>query len=615
MGLAASQARLLTITARKADCEFMSMSLSHQKLALARDMEKVSAEYQDALTKTKLVYDYYGSGTGQMDLSYGLLMEPSIYNDYVPKLLTDQTNRVILNSQYAAAAAAAGIPAEGLNGTPSSNTRNKFIEALRDNGIITATRAETILGVTYNNAIGLGAGVSVTQGTEEITFDKLMEKFETYSMGDAGMENIFTGEDVGVVAFGTNSSGTKSQLGWPARLGITDASGNTTEIKETDKTENLNQALSRINGIKLNDLLNGDVNYYLSAQSAKGELTPISGLRAFQAKLLGTSEADSSFLNWLQDSFAEVLGGTGTSNMALDYAYNAVFDLLNPDGKFEEYVTKAAAGDPNLHIYDQANKSRCSAFDDHNSEISATLASMATNHPDGRKDDGDYYPKLAEDSNDYISFLYTQEWDGNGVDRNDRSQVAINLNNLAKVFLTAYVQYMEGVGESTYHWNVGKLSDSNLYNPNTDDFKFTVVTDTTIDTGDSYLYAGFYDTIFNRICINGWCTNDNIDNKDYMGELLKSGMAFISTMSSDGFYYQGNYGTDKTILEVQDQDAIAKAQAKYNTEKSKIEFKEDRIDLKMKNLDTEISSLTTEYDTTKQLLGKVIEKSFKRYDA
>jgi hypothetical protein len=86
-------------------------------------------------------------------------------------------------------------------------------------------------------------------------------------------------------------------------------------------------------------------------------------------------------------------------------------------------------------------------------------------------------------------------------------------------------------------------------------------------------------------------------------------------MSSDGFYYQGNYGTDKTILEVQDQDAIAKAQAKYNTEKSKIEFKEDRIDLKMKNLDTEISSLTTEYDTTKQLLGKVIEKSFKRYDA
>ena len=55
MGLAASQARLLTITARKADCEFLSMNLSHQKLALSRNMEQVSSEYQKALNQTKLV--------------------------------------------------------------------------------------------------------------------------------------------------------------------------------------------------------------------------------------------------------------------------------------------------------------------------------------------------------------------------------------------------------------------------------------------------------------------------------------------------------------------------------------------------------------------------------
>ena len=34
MGLAAGQARLLTITGRKSDCEYESMRLSHQKLAL-----------------------------------------------------------------------------------------------------------------------------------------------------------------------------------------------------------------------------------------------------------------------------------------------------------------------------------------------------------------------------------------------------------------------------------------------------------------------------------------------------------------------------------------------------------------------------------------------------
>ena len=64
-----------------------------------------------------------------------------------------------------------------------------------------------------------------------------------------------------------------------------------------------------------------------------------------------------------------------------------------------------------------------------------------------------------------------------------------------------------------------------------------------------------------------------------------------------------------------DEEAIARAEAKYNTEKQKINSKEEVIDMKMKNLDTEISSLTTEYDTIKSLISKNIEKSFKRYDA
>ena len=52
MGLSASQARLLTITARKSDCEYESMRLSHQKIALSRDMNKISAEYDNAMAQT-----------------------------------------------------------------------------------------------------------------------------------------------------------------------------------------------------------------------------------------------------------------------------------------------------------------------------------------------------------------------------------------------------------------------------------------------------------------------------------------------------------------------------------------------------------------------------------
>ena len=72
---------------------------------------------------------------------------------------------------------------------------------------------------------------------------------------------------------------------------------------------------------------------------------------------------------------------------------------------------------------------------------------------------------------------------------------------------------------------------------------------------------------------------------------------------------------NKRKREITDEEAIAQAEAKYNTEKQKIENKEETLDLKMKNLDTEMSSLTTEYDTVKSLISKNIEKGFKRYDA
>ena len=154
-----------------------------------------------------------------------------------------------------------------------------------------------------------------------------------------------------------------------------------------------------------------------------------------------------------------------------------------------------------------------------------------------------------------------------------------------------------------------------MYNPDKSDFMFTIVTETDVDTGDSQLYANFYDSLFNQICLNGWTENAQIDDQEYMSEMLKSGMVYISSISDDGYYYQGNYTTDRNILEVADEEAIAKAEAKYNTEKTKIENKEQTIDLKMKNLDTEISSLTTEYDTTKGIISKAIEKGFKRYEA
>ncbi len=597
MGLATAQARLLTITARKSDCEFLSMSYSHQKIALSRNMERVSTEYQNALNQTKLVYDYTGTNSSDMDLTYGLLMSPSVYNDYYPKLVTDSKNRVILNSSYAAAARAAGIPAEGLSGTPSSDVRNKFIEGLASAGVITSAKAASLQGTTYSNVIGNGATTSATTSTTEVSYDQLLELIDAKCSDTASWTS----------ASGDNLVLDRGQTGDKGQYKAVHFTGYQNGSRVIESTGN-GQA-----NVSLSDLLKNETQYNLSAESCRGERTPFIQAAKLQEELVGTSENSASFVNWLLDQFTTVLGGTSSSDMALQHAYNAIYDMLYPNSHLQE-----ASTDFQNNHWNTAHKIKHWTEPNDSSVISGKtfrdlMDEVGTGWDEGL---GDGYNDNGEKrAGGYIGFVYNCRKNPSGSSRNQTSEVAINLNGIAQVFLTAYVEFMEGLDSSNYSYNIGKKSDSNLYDGEKDNkFKFTVVTGSEVDT-DKQVEANFYDTLFNRICLDGWTQNDQIEDKDYMQEMMKSGLIYISSIGDDGYYYQGNYSTDKYISEVKDDEAIAKAEAKYNTEKTKIENKEDTIDMKMKNLDTEISSLTTEYDTTKSVISKSIEKSFKRYDA
>ena len=581
MGLAASQARLLTITARKADCEFLSMNLSHQKLALSRSMESVSSEYQNALNQTKLVYDYYGAGDSDMALTYGLLMSPSLYNDYYPKMVTDSKNRVVLNSAYAQAARAAGIPAEGLLGTPSSDVRNNFIEALANYGIITPAQAVSIQGVPYNNALGLGNGISASANITDITYDQLIELFKLHA-ADSNSYGVLLGSNMQAINADNAGGFVRDEGHQTQHLMVVEPDGSAKDYYKTSSQ-----------AITIDELLTGQKQYNIAYESAF-EPIPYDQAHQLQLDIVEGGTTGRSILDWITDQFRTVLGGTSASDTAIQYAYNCVYDLVYPSDKL------------------------ANCFADTSISKSEALKEIATQSHSSKGWDSGFHNNTAKASANYMGFNYLYAEETGGMYHkggNEETTVSVNLNNLAKAFLTSYVQYMEGVDSSEYNYQKGYITDCNLYDPKKDDFMFTIVTETDINDGDSQLYANFYDTLFNQICVNGWTENAQIDDQEYMAEMLKSGMVYISTMSDDGYYYQGNFSTDKNILEVADEEAIAKAEAKYNTEKTKIENKEQTIDLKMKNLDTEISSLTTEYDTTKSIITKSIEKGFKRYEA
>lgn len=201
MGLAASQARFLCITARRADCEYKSTELAQQKLDITKQLGAISTEYASAMNATKLLWQN-DSVENTFGLSYSLLMMPSALNDYNPYMVTSPSGAIILNTEYAAAARAAGLSKAGGNG--SQQSRDKFISALvplglvtdetakaitkfdykvdmdkfnKDNGNIEFTNLDTVTGaganVLWDSAAGMGREPKKKNGVTAMTFTDL----------------------------------------------------------------------------------------------------------------------------------------------------------------------------------------------------------------------------------------------------------------------------------------------------------------------------------------------------------------------------------------------------------------------------------------------------------
>ena len=108
MGLAIAQIQFLTLTTRKADCEFGITMDSMQKTALTREMSLLTNEYNSKLQSKNLVY--YANG-GYNPINYEYLMGgEQIYlekgnplKDHNSMILTDYKGKVVLNDTYSRA--------------------------------------------------------------------------------------------------------------------------------------------------------------------------------------------------------------------------------------------------------------------------------------------------------------------------------------------------------------------------------------------------------------------------------------------------------------------------------------------------------------------------------
>ncbi len=110
MGMAASQARLLSITARLSDNEQSGQALSYAKERLADRSDQITAEYNDALKATKLqiMTGYSDGAASYTDISFDMLTSPAVVETLGKQYIaTDTQGRVLVSEDVADAFAEA----------------------------------------------------------------------------------------------------------------------------------------------------------------------------------------------------------------------------------------------------------------------------------------------------------------------------------------------------------------------------------------------------------------------------------------------------------------------------------------------------------------------------
>lgn len=619
MGLATSQARFLCITARKADCEYKSTELAQQKLEITNQLSDISANYANAMNSTKLVWknDLVENDYG---LTYNLLMTPSAANDYNPYMVTTSSGAIVLNSEYAAAAKAAGISKAG--GIASADGRDKFIAALVPNGIVTQDTANSIMTTDY-------VATKMDDGT--LKLDKANTSATT---GNVGWNS---GAGMGSTPLDKNSVDGLDK----AALIMSDLIGE----QLVDWAQLITTSSEQITSAKYNSTIKDyDVQIKKAATALQYAEANTEDYTAKEEALKALKDAKADFVaKYPKDKIVDVdrnsfqmdnnsvhdTGFTVVSNGTITYDEDTIKkmtigDLLSSNivlmtqnqsaDKMSKYATKLMESIASIFGY--RNSGHGLNMDSKSNEALEFAMTMVKNI-NLKASNAITQGTSVDDKAMTNNSAYVNANDYNRIGTSGKyvfpkgpvSYQAVSVSNLLSSFLTYYDNYMNG-NSSAYV--VGKRVDTSAFVTDDRNYRYFAEAKGTA-TSQKEKLADFYDQLYNNLCEKGWREDASVQDNEYLENALKTGRYAMSSLHEDGYFYQTRYNETGYIVEKTDSDAIARAEAEFTQKKAELTYKEDAIDMKSKKLDAEISSLSTEYDTVKQLISKSIEKTFQMF--
>lgn len=614
MGLATSQARFLCITARKADCEYKSTELAQQKLEITNQLSDISANYANAMNSTKLVWknDLVENDYG---LTYNLLMTPSAANDYNPYMVTTSSGAIVLNSEYAAAAKAAGISKAG--GISSADGRDKFIAALVPGGIVTQDTANSIMTTDY-------VATKMDDGT--LKLDKANTSATTGNVGwnsGAGMgstpldKNSVDGLDISALI--TSDLIGKQLVDW-AQL-ITTSSEQITSAKYDSTIKDYDVQIKK--AATALQYAEANTDDYTVKEAALNALKDAKADFIKDAKKKGIVDITHDNFQMDNNSIRDT-GFTVVSNGTITYDEDTIKKMTIGDLLSSNIVlmTQNQSADKMADAATKLMESIASIFGYRNSghglnmdsksnealEFAMTMVKNINLKASNAITQGSSCDDKAMTNNS--AYVNANDYNRIGTGQNKKtSYQAVSVSNLLSSFLTYYDNYMNG-NSSAYV--VGKRVDTSAFVTDDRNYRYFSEAEGTA-TSQKEKLADFYDQLYNNLCEKGWREDASVQDNEYLENALKTGRYAMSSLHEDGYFYQTRYNETGYIVEKTDSDAIARAEAEFTQKKAELTYKEDAIDMKSKKLDAEISSLSTEYDTVKQLISKSIEKTFQMF--
>ena len=638
MGLSASQARLLSITARLTHNETRSQLITNSKLRLADKSSEASKEYMEALNSTKLVYSNYDStGTKQtQDFTVGAVTTYSdIKNQYG---FVDSAGRLLVSATDAKNYQNSNDLASFLSCYGIGDMQNpKYDPALEniygeefDNFFDENNLYEWVN--TVNGATGGAVGQMVTgnNGTPPSFSENLLHDEAAYNQWVENLQNSVKNIDTG----GTQTEGLFNT--WVDS--ITDVPEFVPEPTAPNKpTEPQKPEFPDFSAL---------ATAYNSSQCYSSVSASTSGI--------GHMEHNLAALLWGE-------GGMGEGTMSLTNSSGTI--TINRDAPIDySYVS--------LTNYD---------FSDTTSSVE--LANALNEYADEYPQIADIKQTLIDLYCDVINYLHNNGGVGSSTTELDSSRYTISgggstktpsqlvdqwndFYNQLKNFETLqeemenewYEEVWKPYEEELASYNDRYAEYQEEYNKWHDDFIGGLTTWYEQMQNAKTAYTDALDNLPAKLVPDEedpkyqWYTNlwfrmggiseaekqDNQNNYKilddyymYNDEWLQFALEHgIITMEQVQYQEEGEtlveqmnqyawvsiqYGNCADLYEETDEVAIAKAEAEYQRKTTEIQAKDKKYDTDLKKLDTEHSALQTEYDSIKSVIEKNVERSFKAF--